>query len=153
MVSLKIMWNSIISTSNAKFGGADIKNMYLKTSLDWYEYMKMPLQLIPKDIIEHHGLRKKPLMVMSTQKSEKYVRPPISRHSCQQAPQTLSCMHGYFKRFTTHLVQPVCGRLWHQIHWQRTPKASFCCPLVGDVQNCQRLEGDLYLHPDCWFFF
>jgi hypothetical protein len=34
MVSSKIMWNSIISTPNAEFGGTDIKNMYLKTPLD-----------------------------------------------------------------------------------------------------------------------
>jgi hypothetical protein len=59
MVSSKIMWNSIISMPNAKFGGADIKNMYLKTPLNQYEYMKMPLQLIPDDIIEHNGLCKK----------------------------------------------------------------------------------------------
>ncbi len=30
MVSSKIMWNSIISTPDAKFSDADIKNMYLK---------------------------------------------------------------------------------------------------------------------------
>jgi hypothetical protein len=34
MVSSKIMWNSIISMANAKFGGMDIKNMYLETPLD-----------------------------------------------------------------------------------------------------------------------
>jgi hypothetical protein len=34
MVSSNILWNSIISMPNAKFDGADIKNMYLKTPLD-----------------------------------------------------------------------------------------------------------------------
>ncbi len=34
MVSFKIMWNSIISMANTKFGSADIKNMYLETPLD-----------------------------------------------------------------------------------------------------------------------
>jgi hypothetical protein len=34
MVSAKIMWNSVISTPEAQFGGADIKNMYLDTPLD-----------------------------------------------------------------------------------------------------------------------
>jgi hypothetical protein len=33
-VSSKIMWNSIISTLNAKLGGADIKNMDVETPLD-----------------------------------------------------------------------------------------------------------------------
>ncbi len=34
MVPAKIMWNSMVSTPGAKFGGADIKNMYLKMPLD-----------------------------------------------------------------------------------------------------------------------
>jgi hypothetical protein len=59
MISSKIMWNSVISMPNAKFGSADINNMYLETPLDQYEYMKMPLRLIPEDIIEHYGLPKK----------------------------------------------------------------------------------------------
>jgi hypothetical protein len=37
MVSSKILWNSTISTKGARFAGADIKNMYLKTPLDRYE--------------------------------------------------------------------------------------------------------------------
>jgi hypothetical protein len=39
MVSSKLLWNSTISTKGACFSGADIKNMYLDTPLDWYEYM------------------------------------------------------------------------------------------------------------------
>ncbi len=34
MVLEKIIWNSVISTPGAKFGGADIKNMYLETALN-----------------------------------------------------------------------------------------------------------------------
>ena len=34
MVSSKILWNSVISTKDARFAGADIKNMYLETPLD-----------------------------------------------------------------------------------------------------------------------
>jgi hypothetical protein len=43
MVSSKLLWNSTISTKGARFAGADIKNMYLKTRLNRFEYMKMPL--------------------------------------------------------------------------------------------------------------
>jgi hypothetical protein len=39
MVSAKIMWNSVISTPGAEFGGSDIKIMYLETPLEQYEYM------------------------------------------------------------------------------------------------------------------
>jgi hypothetical protein len=35
MVSSKILWNSVISTKDARFAGANIKNMYLETPLDW----------------------------------------------------------------------------------------------------------------------
>ena len=61
MVSSKILWNSTISTKGARFAGADINNMYLETPLDRYEYMRMPISLIPLDIIEHYGLREKAL--------------------------------------------------------------------------------------------
>jgi hypothetical protein len=59
MVSSKIIWNSVISTNNARFAGADIKNMYLETPLDQYEYMKMPSALFTTDIIEHYTLNEK----------------------------------------------------------------------------------------------
>ncbi len=59
MLSLKIMWNSVISTPYAQFAGANIKNMYLETPLDWYEYMRMPLDLFPDNIVNHYDLRRK----------------------------------------------------------------------------------------------
>ena len=61
MVSSKILWNSTTSTKGVRFAGADIKNMYLNTPMDQYEYMQMPLALIPLDIIEHYNLREKAL--------------------------------------------------------------------------------------------
>ncbi len=61
MVSAKNMWNSVISTPGTKFGGANIKNMYLETPFSQYEYMCMPLKLFPNDIIAHYSLRKKAL--------------------------------------------------------------------------------------------
>ena len=57
MVSAKIMWNSVISMPGAKFGGADIKNMYLETPLDRFEYMRIPLKLFPDGIIQHYNLQ------------------------------------------------------------------------------------------------
>jgi hypothetical protein len=90
MVSSKIMWNSIISMPNAKFGGANIKNMYLKSPLNQYEYMKMPLQLIPDHIIEHYRLRKKAVDGYVYMEIRSYVQPPTRQHPCQQTPQTPS---------------------------------------------------------------
>jgi hypothetical protein len=59
MVSLKLLWNSTISTKVARFASDDIKNMYLETPLNRFEYMKMPLSLFPQDIINHYGLNNK----------------------------------------------------------------------------------------------
>jgi hypothetical protein len=70
MVSAKIMWNSVISTPGAKFGGADIKNMYLKTPLDGYKYMQMPLKLFPDDIIKHYNLQENYSMATFTWRSD-----------------------------------------------------------------------------------
>jgi hypothetical protein len=61
MVSSKNLWNSVISTKDARFASADIKNMYLETPLDWYEYTKMQIALFPTDIIEHYRLNEKVL--------------------------------------------------------------------------------------------
>ncbi len=61
MVSSKLCWNSTISMKGARFAGANIKNIYLDTTLNWYESMKMPLSLVPQDIIKHYGLFNKVL--------------------------------------------------------------------------------------------
>jgi hypothetical protein len=61
MVSSKLLWISTTCTKGAHFAGADIKNMYLDTPLDWYEYMMMPLSFFPQDIIKHYGLLDKVL--------------------------------------------------------------------------------------------
>jgi hypothetical protein len=47
------MWNSVISTPGAKFGGANIK----KKTLNQYKYMRMLLMFFPDDIIDHYNLQ------------------------------------------------------------------------------------------------
>jgi len=59
MTSAKTMWNSVISTTNARYVCADIKNFYLGTPLDRWEYMKMPLATIPQPIIDQYDLNSK----------------------------------------------------------------------------------------------
>ncbi len=34
-------------------------NMYLETPLDWYEYMRMPPDLFPDNIVDHYDLKQK----------------------------------------------------------------------------------------------
>jgi hypothetical protein len=52
LLMVKLMLNSVISTPNAKFMTIDIKDFYLMTPMDWYEYFRMKSELFPPDIIE-----------------------------------------------------------------------------------------------------
>jgi hypothetical protein len=59
LLTVKLMFNSIISTPNAKFMTIDIKDFYLMTPMDRFEYFRMKLELFPQDIIDEYGLRDK----------------------------------------------------------------------------------------------
>ncbi len=50
------MFNSVLSTPNAKFMGLDIKDFYLNTEMECYEYMRMPIDIIPQEIIDQYDL-------------------------------------------------------------------------------------------------
>ena len=50
------MWNSVISTQNARYMFADVKHFYLCTPLERYEYMRMPINLIPQEFIDLYDL-------------------------------------------------------------------------------------------------
>ena len=66
MTTTKILWNSIFSTEGAQFIGLDIKNFYLGTPLDRFEYMKIPITLFPAHIrlqYQLHGDRVKNVFV------------------------------------------------------------------------------------------
>jgi hypothetical protein len=59
MVTSKILWNSVVSTPGAKYCCADVKNFYLETPMDRYEYMRIPLRTIPDAFIEAYDLKPK----------------------------------------------------------------------------------------------
>jgi hypothetical protein len=113
MVSTKILWNSVISTPDARFAGADIKNMYLETLLDRFEYMKMPIALLPTNIIEHYNLLEKAIdeyMYMEICKGM-YGLPQASVLANKILKKNLA-RHGYFEQHHTlglwkHHSQPV----------------------------------------------
>jgi hypothetical protein len=48
--------NSTISTPGARYMVGDISDFYLGTSMTRYEYMKMPIALIPQEIIDEYNL-------------------------------------------------------------------------------------------------
>ena len=56
LTTSKLLWNSVLSTPNAKYMCLDIKNFYLSAPLDRYEYMKIPLHLFPPWIKQQYDL-------------------------------------------------------------------------------------------------
>ena len=52
----KILFNSVISTSKARFGVLDIGNLYLETPMRQYEYMFIHIVDIPDDIVQKNNL-------------------------------------------------------------------------------------------------
>jgi hypothetical protein len=57
MVTVKCHINSTLSTPNAKAVCMDIKNMYLGTPLDRWEFMKIAITDIPEEVIKEYNLR------------------------------------------------------------------------------------------------
>ena len=58
MLVAKILFNSIVSTRNAKFMTVDISNFYLMTPLKRPEYICINIKDIPEKIINEYQLRK-----------------------------------------------------------------------------------------------
>jgi hypothetical protein len=52
----KMVINSTISTPGTRYMVGDISNFYLGTPMTRYEYMKMPIALVPQEIIDEYNL-------------------------------------------------------------------------------------------------
>ena len=59
LLTVKLLFNSIISTPGARFLGLDLKDFYLNTPMDRPEYVRMKLSLFPDDVVAHYNLREK----------------------------------------------------------------------------------------------
>jgi hypothetical protein len=57
--TVKLLINSIISTPNAKFITLNLKDFYLMTPMERYEYFHMKLELFSQDIINKYDLENK----------------------------------------------------------------------------------------------
>lgn len=56
LTTTKMLWNSVISTTDARYLCLDIKNFYLGTPMDRFEYMKMPLDIFPAATVAQYNL-------------------------------------------------------------------------------------------------
>ena len=57
LFAVKLLPNSVISTSGAKFVAIDIKDFYLNTPLAWPKFLRMKLSNFPDDVIEYYQLK------------------------------------------------------------------------------------------------
>ena len=114
MISAKILWNSVISTYRAKFACCNIKNMYLDTPLDRFEYMKMPINLIPDEVIEFYNLQphiKNGFIYMEIRKGM-YGLPQAGILANKPVLKAWLAPHGYFEQQHTpglfrHATRPI----------------------------------------------
>jgi hypothetical protein len=56
LLTVKLLTNSVISTTGARFFTMDIKNFYLCTPMSRYEYMQLKLSDMSEDVIAHYHL-------------------------------------------------------------------------------------------------
>jgi hypothetical protein len=88
LVTSKILWNSVVSTKDARYCTADLKLFYLTAPMDRYEYMRMPLRIIPEHVIDQYNLREKAKNGFVYNGNQAcHVWPPTSRHLGQQITQ------------------------------------------------------------------
>ena len=57
LTTAKLLLNSVISTPGARFCTFDIKDFYLNTPMEHYEYMRIPVHQIPQVIFELYNLQ------------------------------------------------------------------------------------------------
>jgi hypothetical protein len=56
LTTSKCLWKSVISTTGAKYMCLDVKNFYPGTPMEHFEYVRIPMKLIPLEIITHYAL-------------------------------------------------------------------------------------------------
>ena len=71
LIMAKLIFNSVLSTKNAKFMCAEIANFYINNPMNRYEYIKLPMDIIPEEIIQQYNLRNLAHKVFYIWKSKK----------------------------------------------------------------------------------
>ena len=59
MALVKVLWNSVISTKNARYMTMDLKDFYLNTPLRRFEYIKLKMSDVPPEIVDEYNLHEK----------------------------------------------------------------------------------------------
>ena len=54
--TIKLLWNSVLSSPGAKYFTMDISNFYLGSPLPRPEFMRLPINIIPEEIMQQYKL-------------------------------------------------------------------------------------------------
>jgi hypothetical protein len=100
LTTSKCLWNSTISTEDARYMCADAKNFYLNTILDCPEYMKLTLGVIPQETIDKYKLLEK------KNNGYVYIQSDKGMYGLPQSGRLANDL--LFKRLTSHIYHPVC---------------------------------------------
>ena len=107
MTTFKILVNSTLSTPGAKWLGLDVKNYYLGTPMDNYEYMFIPINQIPQEIIDHYNLHN------IVHKGKVYVEIRRGMYGLPQAGILAETQLIHFLGKYGYAPVPHTPRLWH----------------------------------------
>ena len=55
LITAKIVFNSVLSTNHVELMCEDIANFYSNNPMNRYDYMKLPLDIIPEEIIQEYN--------------------------------------------------------------------------------------------------
>ena len=56
---VKLLLNSVVSKNGAKLFTHDIKNFYINTPVERFEYMRLKMEDIPENVMEKYELKSK----------------------------------------------------------------------------------------------
>ena len=118
LLTVKLLINSIISTTSARFMMLDIKDFYLNTPMARYEYMRLHIADMPEDVIKHYNLHDKATpdgYVYCEIQKGMYGLPQAGIIAQQLLKERLN-KHGYRQSQTTpglwtHDTRPICFSL------------------------------------------
>jgi len=113
LTTAKLLFNSVISTPGAKFMVTDIKDFYLNTTMERYEYMHLPANIIPDEIMQQYNLHQLAHngQVHIEIRKGMYGLPQAGKLANQQLTTHLA-KHGYVPTLHTpglwqHLLKPI----------------------------------------------
>ena len=53
--TIKMLWNSVLSTPGSKLFKLDLETFYLGTPMDCAQYMRLPIKIVPQEIIDKYN--------------------------------------------------------------------------------------------------